>query len=237
MAVVVLFAVGVFGYAWLRDRSEDARSAALAGYTPSAAVPDPSTQIPGVEVVAYRGGQHVASTEQVAYTHSPPSGGAHDGMWAACTGVVYDQPVRSENLVHSMEHGAVWITYNPERLGRDGVEQLAARVRDRPYSAMSPYPGLDQPISLQSWGHQLKLADPADPRIDQFVAALRANPNTHPEVGASCQALGPGRFDQDDPPPYRPAPPTSAMGQPGVRAEAESTAASGDNVAPMGGGS
>lgn len=81
-------------------------------------------------------------------------------------------------------------------------------------------------------GHQLKLADAAEPRIDQFLTALRANPNTHPENGASCRALGPGRFDQDAPLPYQPAPPVSAAGQPGVRAETEAAADQ-----PTGGGS
>ena len=238
VAVVAVFAATVFGYAFLRDRANETQSAALAGFLPSASTPDPSRQIPGVSVTAYQGSQHVAPTAQVAYTQSPPSGGAHDGFWAACTGVVYDQPVRSENLVHSLEHGAVWIAYNPDQISGDALEQLAARVRDRTYTALSPYPGLDQPISLQSWGHQLKLADPADPRIDQFLTALRANSNTHPEVGASCQALGAGRFDQDAPPPFRPAPPVSAVGQPGVLAESGPTpgGAAGD-AAPMGSGS
>ena len=222
--VVVLFAGGVFGYALLESQAGNARAEALSAFTPSAANQDPSTQIPGVAEQTYEGGQHVGPTEQVAYTQSPPTGGTHDQAWAACSGVVYDQPVRSENLVHSMEHGAVWIAYNPDQLGGAALEQLADRVQDRPYMALSPYPGLDQPIALQSWGHQLKLADAADPRIDQFVAALRANPNTHPENGASCDALGPGQFDQDAPPPYKPAPPVSAAGQPGVRAETETAA-------------
>jgi hypothetical protein len=223
--VVVLFAVGVFGYAFVRSRADSALAAALAAFTPSASNQDPSNQIAGIAEQTYQGGQHVGPTEQVAYTQSPPTGGTHDQYWAACSGVVYDQPVRSENLVHSMEHGAVWIAYDPRRVSGDALDQLTARVQDRPYSVLSPYPGLDQPIALQSWGHQLKVADAADPRIDQFVTALRANPYTHPEVGASCQALRPDQFDQDAPPPYQPAPPASAAGQPGVRGESEASPA------------
>jgi hypothetical protein len=71
---------------------------------------------------------------------------------------------------------------------------------------MSPYPNLNSPISLQSWGHQLKLAEATDPRIDEFIQALRRNQYTHPEVGASCDALGPGYFDVNDPPPFQPLP-------------------------------
>lgn len=232
--VVLLFAVGVFGYTFVLDRQAQSRNAALAAFTPTASNQDPAQQIPGVTEQHDQAAQHVAPTDQVAYTQFPPTGGAHDQYWATCTGVAYDQPVRSENLVHSMEHGAAWIAYDPEQISGAALDQLTARVQDQPYTALSPYPGLDQPISLQTWGHQLKLADPADPRIDQFLAALRTNQYTHPEVGATCQALGPDQFDQDQPPPFQPAPPADAVGQPGVRAQNETTpAAPGDGAAPM----
>ena len=168
----------------------------------------------------------VTTDQQVAYTHSPPFGGAHDGYWAACNGVVYPTAVRSENLVHSMEHGAVWIAYNPDQVVGDAVETLKKKVDGERYMVMSPYPGLDSPVSLQSWGHQLKVGDVTDPRIDEFVSSLKQNQYTHPEVGASCDATGPGAFDQDNPPPFV-APP--APGTPGTQPEVSSTPAS---VAP-----
>ena len=74
------------------------------------------------------------------------------------------------------------------RLAPKGVN-LYAKVEGQNYTMMSPYPGLDQPVSLQSWGHQLKLSDPDDPRIDQFISSLRQNQYTYPEVGARC-AMG-----------------------------------------------
>ena len=98
----------------------------------------------------------------------------------------------------------------------DALSTLTAKVQNQPYTVMSPYPGLDQPISLQSWGHQLKLADAGDPRIDQFIAALRVNSYTHPEPGASCNEIGPQGFRQDAPPPFQPIPDPT---EPGVRAE------------------
>ena len=220
--VIVVFAGGVFGYVYVKDRENNARASAFAAFTPSESNRDPSTQIKGVVVTPFKGGDHVNPGERVAYTRSPPLGGAHDRNWAACTGVVYRTPVRSENLVHSMEHGAAWIAYNPAQITGPAVSELARRVEGQPYTALSPYPGLDTPIALQTWGHQLKLGDVADPRIDQFLAALRRNPYTHPEVGASCQALGAGEFDEDAPPPFEPAPPATAAGQPGIRAEQSS---------------
>jgi hypothetical protein len=224
--VVVLFAAAIFGYAFVRNQASDEQQAALAKFTPSAQNQDPSTQIQGVISQPYAGGQHVTATQQVAYTHNPPFGGAHDGYWAACNGVVYPAAVRNENLVHSLEHGAVWIAYNPDQVSGDAVATLAKKVDGKRYTVMSPYPGLDSPVSLQSWGHQLKLTDVNDPRIDEFISALRQNQYTHPEVGASCDATGPGAFDQDNPPAFVPPP---APGAPGAEPE---VSAAGASVAP-----
>lgn len=214
--VVVLFGVTVFGYVYMRDQEEQARDDAVAAFVPTAENQDPSAQIPGVQVVPFEGAQHVEANVQVAYTHSPPIGGTHDYNWAACNGVVYDVPVRNENMVHSLEHGAVWIAYNPDQVSGGALDTLRQKVDGEVYTVMSPYPGLDQPISLQSWGHQLKLGDPNDPRIDQFIQALRVNQYQHPEPGASCNDMGPGRFSQDAPPPFVPAP---APGTPGTMPE------------------
>ncbi|MDI5979396.1 DUF3105 domain-containing protein [Amycolatopsis magusensis] len=182
------------------------RDLRLAAFMPSEANPDPSTAIPGVVRQAYDPGLHVAAPQRVAYDHSPPFGGRHDQVWAACNGVVYPEGVRTEHLVHSLEHGAVWIAYHPDRVTGAERAKLAERVEGKPYLVMSPYPGLDQPISLQSWGHQLKVASADDERIDQFVTALLLNPATFPEPGAPCDP-GPGGFDQDAPPPFDPTPP------------------------------
>jgi Protein of unknown function (DUF3105). len=179
-------------------------------YVPSATNPDPSRKIPGITIKKFAGAQHVPSNVRVAYTHNPPIGGRHDQVWAACNGVVYETPVRVEHLVHSLEHGAVWIAYDPARLSAADVAALATLVEGKPYMVMSPYPEMASPVSLQSWGHQLAVDSVTDPRIDQFITALRVNPNTHPEPNASCDI--PSRyFDQDDPPPYQPLPAQSEI--------------------------
>ncbi|HEY8373894.1 MAG TPA: DUF3105 domain-containing protein [Pseudonocardiaceae bacterium] len=205
--VVVLFAGGVFGYAYVQYSDKQEREAALAKWTPSDSNRDPSTQIPGIVIQEYQGQRHVTPDQRVAYDQSPPFGGPHDSYWAACNGMVYEQAIRTENVIHSLEHGAVWITYNPDQVSGEALEKLRKRVENQPYMLMSPYPGLDKPISLQSWGHQLKVESADDERIDQFIRALRSNPYTYPETGASCDALGPGQFDPDNPPPFDPTPP------------------------------
>ncbi|HKN51998.1 MAG TPA: DUF3105 domain-containing protein [Amycolatopsis sp.] len=213
IAVVAVLALAgsVFAYYMVKSapkRAQSDREAAAASFAPSASDPDPSKRIPGVITANYTGNAHVLPTERVAYDHFPPMGGPHDGYWAACNGVVYPNAVRNENMVHPLEHGSVWIAYNPQQISGEQLDLLKARVQGKPYTMLSPYPNLDKPISLQSWGHQLKLDAADDPRIDEFIAALRSNPNNvAPETGASCDALGPGQFDVDNPPPFDPTPP------------------------------
>ena len=119
----------------------------------------------------------------VTYKVSPPVGGDHNPVWQNCAGDVYPAQIANEHAVHSMEHGAVWVTYRPD-LPAAQVNALATRVQDRPYMLMSPYPTLDAPISLQAWGFQLKADDAADPAIDAFIRAHRAKGS--PEPGATC---------------------------------------------------
>ncbi|WP_433612259.1 DUF3105 domain-containing protein [Prescottella agglutinans] len=175
-------------------------------FAPTTAEPDPSLGIEGITVVEYPAGRHVQGNQRVAYDRTPPFGGPHDAVWAQCTGTVYDKAIRSENAVHSLEHGAVWITYDPELVSGRALNALVDRVEGQPYLLLSPYPGLSVPVSLQSWGHQLVVDDTSDERIDHFVDALRLNRNTFPEPGATCATL-PTAFDVKNPPPFQAGPP------------------------------
>jgi hypothetical protein len=208
-AVVVIIALVGGLAAYLVPKYLDQRE--VAKFTPSASNPDPSDKIDGVTKIYYPAGQHVQPTQRVAYDQSPPFGGPHDAVWAACTGIVYPNQLRTENAVHALEHGAVWIAYNPDTIAPGDLDILQDKVEGESYMLMSPYPDLNTPISLQSWGHQLKLDSAGDERVDQFIEALRQNSNSgvypgqpdataYPEIGASCAAT-PGAFDPNNPPP------------------------------------
>ena len=125
------------------------------------------------------------STGTVKYDTTPPIGGNHSPYWADCAGTVYPAAIANENAVHMLEHGAVWITYKPG-LAADQVATLSKLVNGVDHMAMSPYPDLDSPISLQSWGYQLKVDNASDPRIEKFISDLRTNPKTTPEYGGIC---------------------------------------------------
>ncbi|MEV0716235.1 DUF3105 domain-containing protein [Asanoa sp. NPDC050611] len=120
----------------------------------------------------------------IQYAQQPPVAGDHNVSWQNCMGNVYDAQIANENAVHSLEHGAVWVTYRPD-LPKDQVSALASKIEGQEFTMMSPFPGLDKPISLQAWGYQLKVDNAGDSRIDDFIRALRVNATQEPGVGCS----------------------------------------------------
>jgi hypothetical protein len=128
---------------------------------------------------------HVGGT--VHYDRTPPAGGDHNSVWLNCG--VYTQPVVDENAVHSLEHGAVWITYLPS-LSADQVAGLRRTVQshygggDR-YVILSPYPGQGSPVMATAWGNQLSLQSTTDSRLVAFIEHFREGPQDL-ERGALC---------------------------------------------------
>ncbi|KQM37516.1 MULTISPECIES: DUF3105 domain-containing protein [Microbacterium] len=145
-------------------------------------------EISGVETFQNRS-DHVQGA--VTYEQNPPAGGPHNPIWLNCG--VYTQPQQNENAVHSMEHGAVWITYDPARVDQAGIDALKA-VMPSSYALLSPYPDMDTPIAVSAWNHQLKLDDPNDPRITEFFTEYWRSQNA-PEPNAACSGAidGPGK--------------------------------------------
>jgi hypothetical protein len=123
---------------------------------------------------------HVQGT--VDYAQTPPAGGPHNPLWLNCG--VYDQPVPNENAVHSMEHGAVWITYDASRVNADELSALRAQMPSS-YALLTPYDGLDSPIVLSAWNAQLKVDSAEDSRIPQFFEEYWRSQNA-PEPNAVC---------------------------------------------------
>jgi hypothetical protein len=140
--------------------------------------------IPGVQTWDKLDRNHVQTP--VDYPMTPPVGGNHNPMWLTCMGNVYDQPVKNENAVHSLEHGAVWVTYNG-KASADDIKLLSDKVKATPYTMMSPYPSEKGTITLSAWGTQLVLDSAKDPRVDEFLTKYVQGPQTQ-EPGASCSA-------------------------------------------------
>lgn len=133
-----------------------------------------------VTTARYSAGMHIGG--KVNYAENPPLGGFHNVAWQNCG--IYTSPIHTEHAVHSMEHGAVWITYRPD-LPAAEVERLRG-LANNDYMLLSPYPGLPAPIVATAWNHQLQLESADDPRLPRFISAFKNNPSNTPEYGALC---------------------------------------------------
>ena len=118
----------------------------------------------------------------VDYPQAPPVGGDHAPIWTNCG--AYDQPVEPTQAVHSLEHGAVWVGYDPA-LGAEEVEKLTGLAESNSYVLVSPVDGVASPVTVSAWGKQLELDGAEDPRLAAFVQKYQQGPQT-PEPGAAC---------------------------------------------------
>lgn len=143
--------------------------------TPAVADVDPQ----GVQT--WTGLTQTHTTDKVKYEMSPPAGGPHNPEWLNCG--VYSKAVPNENAVHDLEHGAIWITYDPALSDAD-VKALRAETPSS-YAVLSPYPGLDAPIAVSAWGAQYKFNTPDDPGLQSFIQKYWRSA-TAPEPGAPC---------------------------------------------------
>jgi hypothetical protein len=134
-----------------------------------------------VKVYNYEAGIHVEGG--LGYAESPAVGGPHNPVWQNCG--VYDAPLAQEHVVHSLEHGAVWITYNPASVTSAQSAELTQAYGDDPYVIVSPYTGLSKPVVVSAWNRQLALTGVDDERLAMFVNTFASGPQA-PEPGAPC---------------------------------------------------
>lgn len=162
----------------------------LAGCSAGSEPPDPAVakQIQGLVSYPYVAPMHAAKPQ--TYPQAPPVGGDHwppsaEGVtgWLNCG--VYTESLPNEFTVHSMEHGAVWLTYRPGTPAAQ-VATLAGRAAQRPdYVLVSPYAGQAGAFGATTWGAQLFVDSPDDPRLTAFIA-LYAGGGQGRELGAPC---------------------------------------------------
>ena len=153
------------------------------------------------------GHDHV--TGPVTYAVTPPIGGPHNATWMNAG--VYTKPVPVERAVHNLEHGAIWITYDP-KLPTAEVNELVAFVTkqsliaepalaqqgitgaENRYVDLTPWASnsLPSPIVLSSWGHQLRVSSPSDPRMQKFIDTFRNSQKYTPEYGSPVDGVPTG---------------------------------------------
>ena len=148
------------------------------GSAPTTLPPDMS------EVQTFTGLTRLHVPGPVQYAQTPPVGGDHlGGMLQNCG--FYREPVANELAVHSLEHGAVWVTYSPD-LPASQLDILRDLAADQSKVLVSAYPGLPSPVVASAWGKQLRLPSAGDRRLREFVNRYRENSDA-PEPNAACE--------------------------------------------------
>lgn len=117
---------------------------------------------------------HIPSCKfgEPAHNSNPPTSGCHDAQPAAWG--IYDDAVKDEKAVHNLEHGGIWIAYNPDKISAEELEKLASVARDlRKKVLMAPRRDNPAKISLVAWTHLDELEEFDEGRIRAFYKAYK----------------------------------------------------------------
>jgi hypothetical protein len=126
------------------------------------------------------GQEHIAvGAAHSAYNSNPPTSGPHyvqPAKWG-----VYRYELPDEQLVHNLEHGGIWISYNQMVASGtiEKIETLAAQYPDK--IIVEPRAKDDSPIMLVSWTRLLSLTEFDENTILNFI---KLNKNRSPEPNA-----------------------------------------------------
>lgn len=113
--------------------------------------------------------EHVSGS--VDYETTPPTHGPHASAPAACG--MHSEPIPDENMVHSLEHGAVGLLYEPTLAIEDirTLEEIAGSYDGRVFSA--PYPDIPTPIAVTSWGEMMRLDSLDAGAVREYIETFR----------------------------------------------------------------
>jgi len=168
-AIALLLLIGAVAFSMISGQKDKSRLVTAA-----------SKPIVGVQTVAGFTRNHTSKRD--SFLRVPPMGGDHAPDFTNCG--IYSYQVDSWRAVHSLEHGAVWVTYRPD-LPKKQIAMLIDQAKTRPYEILSPFAGLPSSVVASAWGKQLKMKSAFDPRLPVFIQAYMQGPQT-PEVGAAC---------------------------------------------------
>ncbi len=161
--IIIVIAIGVIGLGVVLFKYSNTKPA----------------DIPQVgEIMPIEGSEHIeVGADHHPYDSNPPTSGHMYGQVA--NPGVYNKPLADELVVHSLEHGRIWISYKES--DQDTLIKLDEIARR--YSkdvVLSPRENNDAPIALASWGRLQKLQTLDEQAITTFI---QANKNKSPEAG------------------------------------------------------
>lgn len=153
-----------------------------------------SKPLPGVKI-ADLGREHVPLGTVVEYNSNPPTSGKHYADWVRAG--VYDNPRDDRNLVHSLEHGYVILSYKcnspsgarseklEEATGGGEVDEECNQRKEQLSQIYNkkgkrkliivPRPNLETNFTLTAWTYLDKFDEFYGMRIEKFIDAHRDN--------------------------------------------------------------
>lgn len=142
----------------------------------------PPPELEAVQTFPDQGTEHLeVGAPTPEYNSDPPTSGPHSSTPAPCG--IYRQPVPDPAYLHSMEHGAIVVQYDPE-LSQDQIEELEEIGRQVGGEIIvAPRPDNPAAVSIVAWT-QLLLLDSVDG--DVITAFEREYGNRSPEAAAQC---------------------------------------------------
>jgi hypothetical protein len=122
---------------------------------------------------------HLAVGSITEAPSQPPAGGPHyPAPWP--TGVFSEEPADGY-LVHSLEHGIIWVSYQPDMVTPEQLAALTNLVEDnRGDAILAPRSANDAPVYVMSWGRRLQ---PAADDIETIRRFISTNRDRSPEPG------------------------------------------------------
>ena len=157
-------------------------------------------------------------THQAPYNYTegdsgvnPPTSGRHDPIPADCG--THDERVPDANLVHTLEHGAVGVLYDPQVVELGDIRDIEGIVSDYEEDTLSaPYPGMPDPITVVSWSRKMGLDELDGGAIREYIDTFI---DTEPAPEASAQTCENTADDAFEPPEPSPAPSPPPEEEPG----------------------
>ena len=111
-------------------------------------------------------------TNPVCYHSNPPTSGPHSGVVGAFR--IYENPLRKENAMHSMEHGGVVVWYNTsDQAAIDKLKSIVQGELDRGrLVVMTRYTGMEaETIALTAWTRldKFPVSELTEKRVKDFI--------------------------------------------------------------------
>ena len=113
-------------------------------------IPDTSVSYPN------QGQTHIEiGASHPAYNSNPPTSGWHYAQPAPWG--IYPNQLPDEVLVHNLEHGGIWMSYQ-DPTNQDIINQLKDIANRYPsHIIVEPRPQNDSPVAVAAWGQLLKM--------------------------------------------------------------------------------